>query len=204
MLELPTVTVIQFAAADDDAAFRARDRCETECRFADSLVLPALESYRAYNEFIIKQLNACFNTPHVLLYQSDGFVLDTTKWGDDFLQYDYIGAPMWNGYVGNGGFSLRSKRFCEATATLDLSVRNDKVRKWLAIDPDDYHNEDLFLCVERRADLKAMGLTFAPIAVAEQFSWELSERYPEYLGSFGFHGKHTMEYLKQKGILTDV
>jgi hypothetical protein len=50
----------------------------------------------------------------VLVFQTDAFLLNDTV--DDWLEYDYIGAP-WGGRVskdmhkkvGNGGFSLRTR-----------------------------------------------------------------------------------------------
>ena len=50
-------------------------------------------------------------TSHILFIEWDGWVINADSWTDDFLQYDYIGAPWpWHNAnrVGNGGFSLRS------------------------------------------------------------------------------------------------
>ena len=46
-------------------------------------------------------------TSHALMIQFDGYVLSGDRFSDNFLSYDYIGAP-WPHYqshkVGNGGF----------------------------------------------------------------------------------------------------
>lgn len=75
----------------------------------------------------ILALHRRFPTEYVLIIQTDGFPL--TSGIERFLgRYDYFGAP-WPGHmswtdfypyprfgVGNGGFSLRSKRICEAAS----------------------------------------------------------------------------------------
>ena len=69
-----------------------------------------------YSRFMINNLSNYVNTDYALVIQWDGYVVDSSKWTDEFLKYDYIGAPWSNGLVGNGGFSLRSKRlldFCK-------------------------------------------------------------------------------------------
>ena len=69
-----------------------------------------------------------FSTPYVLVVQNDGYPLRPGL--EAFVgKYDFIGAPyvrniwwknlickMLNCWVQNGGFSLRSKRICEAAA----------------------------------------------------------------------------------------
>lgn len=49
---------------------------------------------------------------HFLIFQTDSCLLKEGV--DEFLQYDYIGAPWphMKNMVGNGGFSLRSRDFC--------------------------------------------------------------------------------------------
>lgn len=201
MSYLQFVTLAIVASAEDGAAQRAIYESLGGLNYRAVTWIRPLPSYREYNEFIINGLHKEFDTSHVLLIQQDGFPVNPAAWTDDFLQWDYLGAVMWTGHVGNGGFSLRSKRFCEATATLDLSVRDDKERRRFGIDEKDYHNEDLFLCIERRKDLEAMGMKFAPVELADKFSWEMSPMRPLYPGSFGFHSKASMAYLQQEGII---
>ena len=69
-----------------------------------------------------------FATPYVLIVQNDGYPLRSGL--EEFVgKYDFIGAPyvrdVWwknmicrllNCWVQNGGFSLRSKRICEAAS----------------------------------------------------------------------------------------
>ena len=74
-----------------------------------------IDSAAAYSQFVMRGLQAHITTPFVLVTQWDGFVIDAGAWRDEFLQYDYIGAP-WAAQpaslsVGNGPFSLRSQAF---------------------------------------------------------------------------------------------
>ena len=82
-----------------------------------------LSSKRDYSEFIIKKLDQYIETDFVLVIQHDGWCLDDSAWSDEFYEYDYLGAS-WietDGYnVGNGGFSLRSKKLQHILATDDF------------------------------------------------------------------------------------
>jgi hypothetical protein len=89
--------------------------------------------WNKYNEFGVKELYKYIETSHVLLIQHDGYVLDGSRWSDEFLQYDYIGAP-WTykdgRNVGNGGFSLRSRRLHEILASdksIDICSPEDEI-----------------------------------------------------------------------------
>ena len=96
-----------------------------------------IDHIKDYNNFILKLKNYV-KSPYVLVVQDDGHVLNPNIWTDEFLKYDYIGAPWpaskkwnkrWDRYgknyskkikyhskfnrIGNGGFSLRSKKFLD-------------------------------------------------------------------------------------------
>ena len=49
------------------------------------------------NSFVTASLNSTqvinFNTYNAMLIHSDGYVINPSAWRDDFLDYDYIGAP---------------------------------------------------------------------------------------------------------------
>lgn len=127
-----------------------------------------------YSEFILKELNQYIQTSHVLIIQWDGFITHPGLWQERFLEYDYIGAP-WptkDGLlVGNGGFSLRSKKLLNALQDEAIIAK---------------HPEDQCICLENRVYLeKTYGIKFAPGEVAEQFAFELQK--PAF-NCFGFHG----------------
>lgn len=82
---------------------------------------------------MIKELNKYIETSYVLIIQYDGFILNPDAWTDEFLEYDYIGAPWWytdDCNVGNGGFSLRSKKL------LEILANDDSI---LETHPEDHH-----------------------------------------------------------------
>lgn len=118
-------------------------------------------------------------TSHYLIVQWDSWVLNPDAWTDEFLAYDYIGAP-WGWHhdpyeVGNGGFSLRSR----------------KLGQYLAGTSDIYpfaHPEDDTLCRRYRPMLEQYAnFRWAPEELAEQFSFERTPL-QEGVRSFGFHG----------------
>lgn len=125
-------------------------------------------------EIMMKRLVEFVSTSHVLIIQWDGYVLDGRRWSSDFLQFDYIGAVWPTGTpglrVGNGGFSLRSRRLLEVLARPEMTCS----------DP-----EDNAICVRLRPELEKHGIKFADEQTASRFSFEaLGADNP----TFGFHG----------------
>ena len=152
-----------------------------------TVLIDTIKDYKDYNRFCKQDLANAFDTDFVLVIQRDGKVLNPTAWDNEFFKYDYIGAPWKVQYgwickmlaaqkkdiankdllVGNGGFSLRSKKFCE------LVAKNFK----------DAYNEDAFACVAIRDKMEAAEIKFAPYEVARKFSVENDV----YSGQFGAH-----------------
>ena len=127
-----------------------------------------------YSRFMLKGLCAYVSSSHVLTIQWDGFVISPQEWQDQFLHYDYIGAP-WprksGHWVGNGGFSLRSTKL--------LAALQDP-----AVVP--MHPEDACICDHHRFYLENVHhIQFAPTELAEEFSFEFAEPQAQV---FGFHG----------------
>ena len=131
-----------------------------------------------YSRFMLRGLVEHVRTPYALCVQWDGFVLDGSGWDPAFLEYEYIGAP-WPHFhddhnVGNGGFSLRSRRLLEASRALPL---------------DPPLLEDVIICRRYRPRLEHHGIRFAPEAIARRFSYErMAPRGDE----FGFHGSFNL------------
>ncbi len=191
-LGLPGVTLVCVDTRTPALAIAAMQQCQLQLRFCDALLFsnPALvpaatpdirllplriDSVAAYSDFMLRGLLAHVHTPHLLVVQWDGYVLDAARWDDEFLQYDYIGAPLRDQppdrAVGNGGFSLRSRRLLVALQDPSLPPR---------------HPEDVCICHDHRDRLERVhGLRFAPLALAQRFSYErLLPAQP----TFGFHG----------------
>lgn len=163
-------------------------------------------NYHEYSWFMMFALWRLVQTEFALVVQDDGWVVDAGHWRDDFLDCDYIGAPIhlaridgpagttWRTRfdwvqelqqpelvvtpVQNGGFSLRSRRFMRAL------VDHPQIR--VEIPPPDgvggdplrmhwHHNallEDVQLSGVLRPALEAVGLRFAPLALARDFAIE--------------------------------
>lgn len=137
--------------------------------------------YAGYSQFVVADLADLVATPHALIVQHDGFVLNPQRWDDAFLRYDYVGAPWPDrqhaNIVGNGGFSLRSRRLLEWGRGRTCLVA-----------------EDSFICHDSYAELVAAGMAFAPLEIAQRFSLErIVPQWPDIndLTTFGFHGKDT-------------
>ena len=85
-----------------------------------------IDSIDSYNKFILKDIGRYISTDFVLLIQWDGYVLDASAWRPEFTNYDYVGA-RWHWHpegkrVGNGGFSLRSKKLLDITSADSFPV----------------------------------------------------------------------------------
>lgn len=80
--------------------------------------IPKLNNIEQLNLFCIKELWKYIETPHFMIIQPDGYIINPELWNDEWLNYDYIGAP-WSDLnmktklgqpgIGNGGFCIRSK-----------------------------------------------------------------------------------------------
>ncbi|HYQ99026.1 MAG TPA: DUF5672 family protein, partial [Casimicrobiaceae bacterium] len=137
MLDLPGVTLLCADTANHALALRALAKSQEGVRFARVLFLtdelphgvaapatveivriPPLASRDDYSTLMLKGLRPHVATPHALVIQWDGYVVNPEAWDPAFLDCDYIGAKWyWHGEgmrVGNGGFSLRSRRLVAA------------------------------------------------------------------------------------------
>tara|TARA_R110002049_G_scaffold205648_1_gene376158 strand:+ start:168 stop:1547 length:1380 start_codon:yes stop_codon:yes gene_type:complete len=181
MLSLDNVTLLGVDCVDINRLIFAADISEkliqykaikllTHLESNDNRVIkiPQLSSIEAYSEFMIKELYKYVDTDFVLIIQYDGFVLNPNRWTNTYLEYDYIGAPVFWG-MGNGGFSLRSKTLLNVLANDDTIV--------------EFHPEDLKICKTYRPQLEAKGIKFAPTEIAQRFSVENNT----WNGQFGFH-----------------
>jgi hypothetical protein len=112
------------------------------------------------------------------------------------------GGPYWPGpIVGNGGFSLRSRRLYRALQDLDIKWRladwssDQRINRREYYIPssagEKYLVEDILICLWYRDQLeREFGIKFCPPELANKFSVETVSSFTQYwLGrSFGFHG----------------
>ena len=149
-----------------------------------------------------------FDTESVLVIQNDGFPLRPGL--EEFRGcYDYVGAPfirktvinrmlgLWPRFaVGNGGFSLRSKRICEMASFYWQKRYHRMPADWWGV------REDCFYCVllpllER--DYRRI-VRFAPFETARRFAYDsLYNEMPESL-PFGFHGQSAFRELIENDV----
>lgn len=168
---------------------------EIELEGIEVIQIPTIKSKEQYSEFIIKKLKDYFYTTHCLLIQHDGYVLDENAWTDEFLEYDYIGAPWLypDNNVGNGGFSLRSHR-------LQMLLAGDSFIK------SSHPEDEVIGRLYRDYLVKNYSIKIAPFELAEKFAYELRE---PVCSTFGFHGYFHPPYkpiivIKRTGAMGDV
>lgn len=154
-----------------------------------------------YNRFMLRDCYRYVTTDYCLVVQADGFVLNPRLWSDDFLNYDYCGAPwpdqvrfgttdnflqLGKNRVGNGGFSLRSKRLLEVISKLPYDE-----------DALPTKAEDLIICHFLYDQMIAAGIRFAPPEVAARFSIESpGDLYGQSIYTvFGFHSKQLRDVI---------
>ena len=139
--------------------------------------------YDEFSKFCLTELYKHFDTTHMINCHGDGFPTNPNAWTDEFLKYDYLGAPWprhnlersscrWDlvkkaynesqktYFVGNGGFSFRSKKLMEAVTRL---YKNE------------YYGipEDLVIAIIMRKQLEQEGFKFtSDIGIAGKFSCE--------------------------------
>ncbi len=201
-LQLPNVTLLGIDCVNVERLQAALDASQRDIEFGAVKLLtslptddprlvaiPHIGDIKEYSRFCIEELTKYVDTEYLIMIQYDGFIISADKWDPDFLNYDYIGAPhkstTWkilhgsgplpDYIVGNGGFTLRSKKL------LDLGAQFVAEGKMVNLDP-----EDAALCWWYRPLFEAEGMKWAPVDLARQFS--VQEIEPGYVQGFGFHG----------------
>lgn len=150
------------------------------------------ENNNGYSEFCVNLLHEYINTDFALIIQTDGFITHPELWLNDFLNYDYIGAAWpdfilhgsnWlepniksaiPNYVGNGGFSLRSKKILKLASQCQKKL----------IGP-----EDVYFCLNNYDFFTRHGIKYAPKSLADKFSKD--DWGNVHHDCFGFHGNKT-------------
>jgi len=197
-LQLPTVTLCTVDTRTPALAVRALQRCMQGIGFARTILftegtppvpdgieridIGRIGSSADYSQFMLHRLLGFIHTEHVLVVQWDGFVAHAACWDASFLQADYLGAPWGKApagqLVGNGGFSLRSRRLLQALRDPAFAARL-------------HHPEDICIGQTLRSELEARhGIVFGTLEQAQRFAFE-NEAPPG--PTFGFHGVFNLE-----------
>lgn len=208
-LSLPNVTLVSVSGIDPEKNLRALEISRVGIQFGDVVMISRLRpkrsvdgvrvdpivnsnwTYDEFSKYMLYELFKHVHTEFALFVHHRAHVVRPHSWSDEFLEYDYIGAP-WAPQthftsegtevrVGNGGFSLRSQRLMRAPSELGLSFTDNGTG---------YFHEDGQLCVYHRHRLEEHGVRFAPVEVAARFATETavteSAKKP-----FGYHNSRS-------------
>jgi hypothetical protein len=198
MIDLSNVTLLSINTHAPEMSVRALQYSSKEIKFKNKKILsnripgnlpddiefiqiPEFHTREQYSDFVMNNLGEYVDGEFAMMIHDDGFVINPQHWSDDFLKYDYIGAPwpgpieQTEGRVGNGGFCIRSKKLIDFCKTIKAEPGHD----------------DWTIGVVQNEYLKEQGFTFAPVQVAMKFSLEsvISECTFDLTQTFGFHGK---------------
>ncbi|HVY20414.1 MAG TPA: DUF5672 family protein [Bauldia sp.] len=205
-LRLPDVTICAADSAFVDLTVRALMRSMDLCAFGDAILfsdvaragpfrhvpIAPLRSIADYSRFVLRDLVDHVTTSHILVVQWDGYVVDPAAWKRAFLKYDYIGS-VWLDQpehlsVGNGGFSLRSRRLMQTVRQLPHLAG---------------YNEDVVIGRTYRAIMERdNGIRFAPSKIAGLFAHEY--KIEAGVPTFGFHGVENLSRYTTDDELTDI
>jgi hypothetical protein len=195
MLPLPDITICCIDTRYPHLGLNALENSMRHIKFGDSLFITTgnnpvslgelssirmvtiepITSVEEYSSYVLTSLLSQIRTPYVLLIQWDGYVIHPQAWSDEFLSYDYIGATWLqkdgSKIVGNGGFSLRSRKLLEALSAQEIQL---------------HHPEDDCISKTNRALLEGRyNIRFADPDTADRFAFEFTVTKAP---TFGFHG----------------
>ena len=150
----------------------------------ECILIPKLESVVDYNNIVL-DVNKYVKSEFAMIIQHDGHILNPDSWDNNFLNFDYIGAPWpkdkkwnarWDKYpndisskikkniqfnrIGNGGFSLRSKKFLEFSSQFEKNFLKHGVP------------EDIFLNLVNYELSQDFNINYPTVETAIKFSYE--------------------------------
>jgi len=221
-LELPNITLIAATSVEIEQHQIALKISSQNIGFGAVKLLSSLSPKKKYsdieyvsippmnmsdqNQLLMRGLHKYFETSHCLYVQADSFVVNADLWKEEFLEFDYIGAPWPNkiqlnpnlvlhlekNTVGNGGFSLRSHKLAKTTAKIDFNSLKFPLK-----------SEDIIICHYLYKEMLNNGIRFAPPELAAKFSMEnVNHLHGQDVNSvFGFHGRHLRDYFLKKYML---
>lgn len=196
MLSLPTVSIVCVATKGVEASLKALLYSSKDIQFntvklvspydpgcPGNIIWEYIDPFSHVDEwckYIFYNLWKHVDTDYCILIHDDGFIVNPQSWTNEFLNYDYIGAP-WpiippfytnkhNGQVYRVGnsVSLRSRKIMKLPTELDLPwVRLDVTPTY----PGNF-NEDVMIGVYWRHLFEEHGCKYPSVELAAQFSRE--------------------------------
>lgn len=192
MLKLPDVTLI---ALTNKYIPQHEFAIEQSCKGIEFGDIKLIIDYKCntideWNRKIIYELHNYVQTKFAILVHADGYVVNPNSWREEFLQYDFVGAP-WP--LPQDDFSYKSPDGTLVRVGNSVSIRSKKILELpsqLGLPWKSYYgntNEDGFLCVHNKKILEENGCKFAPIDVAKYFSREHDIPENQGIETFAFH-----------------
>jgi len=131
--------------------------------------VPRWPSSKVFGRWMWSDLADHLKTSHFLLTEWDCWVTNPEMWTDEFLEYDYIGAPWWtppgNYNVGNG-CGLRSRRLMQY-------LKDHPTEFFLADDQEPFQgNDDTTMSIIYRPALERAGFRWADEQLASRLAFE--------------------------------
>ena len=183
-LRLPDVTLVMIDTQCHELARLAMEDSLREVDFGDAVIfsdepievagtrwvkVPKWPNIAECSNFMWYELPNHIQTKWAINIQWDSWVVDAGCWTDEFLQYDYVGAPWWyndNLNVGNG-CALRS-------SALMRFLQTNKERFPLSVSQEDHLIGRVY-----RGALEQHGFKWPSETLASRFSLECTRPSPE-------------------------
>ena len=190
-LRLPDVTLVMIDATCPELAALSLEDSLDQIEPADVLVCspvnicdrwiktPKWSSRLEASAFIWHELPYLIETDFMLLTSWDAWVIDASMWSNEFLSYDYVGAPWWYNDGLNVGHGL---------------LRSRRLMRFLAANRWEFpigHPEDDLLSRHYRPKLEKRGFRWPSEQIASRFMFEctrpsLTSRHFMFHDSFNF------------------
>ena len=207
MLKLENITLVILSSIKIDKSIKALEYSSKDIQWGSVKLIsdikpdnlpdfihhefcPKMSNIDEWNYAAIYELPKHIETDYCMLIHDDGFVVNADSWKDEFLDYDYIGAP-WP--MPQDDFSFRAKDGELVRVGNSVSLRSKKLLdlpiklnlEWKAF--HGYYNEDGYICVNYRHKYLENGIKFANIDIAKYFSHESMIPEIEGITPFAFH-----------------
>lgn len=195
-LKLPNVTLCAFGSEKyKKQQQNALDYSSQNIEFgAVKNIIVSTNSIDEWNKAVVFDLGDYIDTEFAILIHPDGFVVHPEVWNNDWLKYDFIGAPFplprdnfsyrdINGKIQRVGnsVSLRSKKLLQLPKKIGM--------EWKAF--HGFYNEDGYISVNMRHVFEEHGCIFAPLEVAKYFGREAEiPENKDIEKTFAFHRHH--------------
>lgn len=192
MINLPQVTLVCMTSPNYKTAehMAALKKSSEQINFGSVkyIINPGIKTINDWNKAVIYELPKYIETEFALLVHDDGYVVCPDVWENEFLDYDFIGAP-WP--LPTDEFSYRDEAGEIVRVGNSVSIRSKKLLDLIATRDWKYYfgncNEDGFICCHNRKWLESQGCRFAPLEVAKYFSKEHEIEENKDIKTFAFH-----------------